>query len=78
MSFPFLVLAQSQQNNNQDVSNELRVEIKDGSVSLGLQGNEIKHETLVSDLNSLFKLNQDHSFNDVSERTDDLGYTHFK
>jgi Zn-dependent metalloprotease len=77
MSFPFLVLAQSKQNNNQDVSNELRVEIKDGSVSLRLQGKEIKHEKLVSDFNLLLKLNKDHSFKDVSERTDDLGYTHF-
>jgi len=75
MSFPFFMLAQ--QNNNQDVSNELKVEITNGSISLRLQGKEIKHETLVSDLNSLFKLNQDHSFKDVSERTDDLGYTHY-
>jgi len=77
IGFPFMLQAQTQKNNTQDFSNELRVEIKGGSISLRLQGKEIKHESLVSDLNSLLKLNQDHSFKDVSIKTDDLGYTHF-
>ena len=73
MSFPFLVIAQSQQNNIQSILTDLN-----GSFSVSIEENQIDAATILREFNSLVNLSEDHTFEKYYEEDDNLGFTHIK
>ncbi len=53
-----------------------KIEIVNGSFSVNLEKDRLTKENAVSQMPSWFGLSQNHTFQQVSERTDELGITH--
>lgn len=53
-----------------------RLEIINGSFSINLEKQNITKENAIKYFNEWFNLNQNHSFQQISEKTDNLGFTH--
>ena len=73
MSFPFLVLAQSEENNIQSITTDLN-----GSFSISLEENQVDAATILREFNSLVNLSEDHTFEKYFEENDNIGFTHIK
>lgn len=53
-----------------------KIETVNGSFSVNLEKQSFNKENAVRGFNTWFNLNENHSFQQVSERTDELGFTH--
>lgn len=53
-----------------------KIETVNGSFSVTLKKQNFNKESAVREFNAWFNLNENHSFQQVSERTDELGFTH--
>jgi Zn-dependent metalloprotease len=73
MILPFLVIAQSQQNNIQSILTDLN-----GSFSVSIEENQFNAITILREFNSLVNLSEDHTFEKYYEEDDNLGFTHIK
>jgi len=63
-------------NNTTSIPKKQEVETVNGSFSVNLEKQKLKKENAVKNFNSFFNLNEYHSFEKISERTDELGFTH--
>ena len=52
------------------------IETVNGSFSVSLDKKRLRKDVVVGELATIFNLNENHSFQKISERTDDLGFTH--
>lgn len=53
-----------------------KIETVNGSFSVNLEKKSFNKENAVREFNAWFNLNENHSFQQISERTDELGFTH--
>ncbi len=53
-----------------------KIEIVNGSFSANLEKERLTKETIVQNFNSWFNLDENHSFQQITERNDELGFTH--
>ena len=64
-------------NNNETMSiQQPKIEVVNGSFSANLEKERLTKENAVAQMPSWFGLSQNHTFQQVSERTDELGITH--
>lgn len=78
-TIPTGVIATTSYTNNQTpntASKDLKIEIEDGSFYFPLKKYKLTKEQVSNNFKSWLKLNDNYSFQQVSERTDDLGFTH--
>ena len=70
------VLAPTLQNNFVGVNPKPKIETVNGSFSVDFQKENVSKETAKTQFNVWLNLPENHSFQQVSERTDELGFTH--
>lgn len=63
-------------NNTTSVPKKQEIETVNGSFSFNLEKQKLNKENTVKNFNSFFNINEYHSFQQISERTDELGFTH--
>lgn len=64
--------------NDSGVVKKQKFEIIDGSFYSNIKEEKISSETISENFNNWFNLNEKNSFQKVSEKTDELGFTHIK
>lgn len=69
-------LVPNQTNTTTKILQKQETETVNGSFSVNLEKQKLNKENAVKNFNSLFNLNEYHSFQQISERTDELGFTH--
>lgn len=55
---------------------EIKIETANGSFYYNLEKEKIDKEAVSSNINKWFYLNENHTFKQISEKTDELGFTH--
>ena len=71
------VIAPTSNNTNMSIQQpKPKIEIVNGSFSVNLEKDRLTKENAVAQMPSWFGLSQNHTFQQVSERTDELGITH--
>lgn len=71
------VIAPTSNNTNMSIQQpKPKIEIVNGSFSVNLEKDRLTKENVVSQMSSWFGLSLNHTFQQVSERTDELGITH--
>ena len=63
-------------SNNKRSSEKPKVEIKNGSFFIDLKKERQPNKSVAGNINSLFELNAQHTFQQMTEKTDKLGFTH--
>jgi len=63
-------------SNNKRSSEKPKVEIKNGSFFIDLKKERQPNKSVSNNFNSLFELNAQHTFQQMTEKTDKLGFTH--
>ena len=63
-------------NSNGFIQNQMQMKIVDGSVYANFADRQVVAGDIVSDLNKLLKLDENHSFVQISQREDELGFIH--
>jgi Zn-dependent metalloprotease len=63
-------------NNNKSSLEKTKVEIKNGSFFIDLKKERQTDKSVSNNFNALFELNEQHTFQQISNKTDKLGFTH--
>ena len=63
-------------NSKNSSSKKPKIEIKNGSFYINLKKEKQSKKSISNNFNNLFELNAQHTFQQISEKTDKLGFTH--